>query len=75
MRGSKVVAACIFNKLQAFSLFLAFDGASKRTDPLPVKKSTVSSDSGRSKLPSKTAGISHYQNPNIYTPEALSKLC
>ena len=32
MRGSKVVAACIFNELQAVSLFLAFDGASTRTD-------------------------------------------
>ena len=32
MRGSKVVAACIFNKLQAVGLFLAFDGASTRTD-------------------------------------------
>ena len=27
MRSSKVVAACIFNELQAVSLFLAFDGA------------------------------------------------
>ena len=33
MRGSKVVAACIFNKLQAVGLSLAFDGASTRTDP------------------------------------------
>jgi len=33
MRSSKVVAACIFNELQAVSLFLAFDGASMRTDP------------------------------------------
>ena len=32
MRGSKVVAACIFNHLQAVSLFLAFDGASTCTD-------------------------------------------
>ena len=32
MRGSKVVAACIFNHLQAVSLFLAFDGASMCTD-------------------------------------------
>ena len=33
MCGSKVVAACIFNELQAVGLFLAFDGASTRTDP------------------------------------------
>ena len=33
----------------------------------------VYSDSGRSKPPSKTAGISHYQNPNIYTPEESSQ--
>jgi len=34
MRGSKVVLqACIFNELQAVGLFLAFDGASTRTDP------------------------------------------
>ena len=32
MRDSKVVSACIFNKLQAVGLFLAFDGASTRTD-------------------------------------------
>ena len=32
MHGSKVVAACIFNELQAVDLFLAFDGASTRTD-------------------------------------------
>ena len=32
MCGSKVIAACIFNKLQAVSLFLAFDSASTRTD-------------------------------------------
>ena len=30
-------------------------------------------DSGRSKLPSKAADISHYQNPNIYTPEESSQ--
>ena len=39
MRGSKVVAACIFNKLQAVGLFLAFDGASMRTDPFIRNKS------------------------------------
>ena len=42
MRGSKVIAACIFNELQSVGLFLAFDGASTRTDPLinlPVEKS------------------------------------
>ena len=39
MRGSKVIAACIFNKLQAVGLFRAFDGASTRTDPFTsVKK-------------------------------------
>ena len=38
MRGSKVVAARIFNKLQAVSLFLAFDGASTRTDPFTSGK-------------------------------------
>ena len=38
MRGSKVVAACIFNKLQAVGLFLAFDGASTRTDPFTSGK-------------------------------------
>ena len=38
MRGSKVVAACIFNKLQAVGLFLAFDGASTRTDPFTNRK-------------------------------------
>ena len=32
MRSSKVIAACIFNKLQAVGLFLAFDGASTHTD-------------------------------------------
>ena len=32
MHGSKVVATCIFNELQAVSLFLAFDGTSTRTD-------------------------------------------
>ena len=32
MRGSKVVSACIFNKLQVVDLLLAFDGASTRTD-------------------------------------------
>ena len=31
MHGSKVVAACIFNKHQAVGLFLAFDGASMCT--------------------------------------------
>ena len=33
MRGSKVVAACIFNKHQAVALFLAFDSTSTHTDP------------------------------------------
>ena len=33
---------------------------------------TTISDSGRSKLPSKTASPSHYQNPNIYTSEESS---
>ena len=33
MRGTKVVAACIFNKLQAAGLFLALEGTSMRTDP------------------------------------------
>ena len=32
MRGSKVVFARIFNKLQAVGLFLVFDGASTQTD-------------------------------------------
>ena len=31
------------------------------------------SNSGRSKLLSKTAGISRYQNPNIYTLEESSQ--
>ena len=38
MRGSKVVAACIFNKLQAVGLFLALDGASMCTDPFTSGK-------------------------------------
>ena len=33
MRSTKVVAACIFNKLLAAGLFLALDGTSMRTDP------------------------------------------
>ena len=33
MRGTEVVAACVFNKLQAAGLFLALDGTSTRTDP------------------------------------------
>ena len=32
MRGSKVVAACTFNELQAVGLFLALDSASTRYD-------------------------------------------
>ena len=32
-RGSKVIAACMFNEHQAVGLFLAFDGTSTRTDP------------------------------------------
>ena len=32
MCSSKVIAACIFNELQAVSLFLAFDGASTNTN-------------------------------------------
>ena len=35
---------------------------------------TKANNPGRSKLPSKTAGISHYQSPNIYTPEGRRKL-
>ena len=38
MRGSKVVAACIFNELQAVGQFLAFDGASTRTNPFTSGK-------------------------------------
>ena len=39
MRGSKVIAACIFNELQAVGPFRAFDGASTHTDPFTsVKK-------------------------------------
>ena len=33
MRNTKVVAACIFNKLQAAGLFLALDGTSTHTNP------------------------------------------
>ena len=33
MRGSKVIAVCIFNDHRAVSLFLTFDGTSMRTDP------------------------------------------
>ena len=33
MRSTKVVGACIFNKLQATGLFLALDGTSTRIDP------------------------------------------
>ena len=33
MHSTKVVAACIFNELQAAGLFLALDGTSTRTDP------------------------------------------
>ena len=33
MRSTKVVAACIFNELQAAGLFLALDGTSTCTDP------------------------------------------
>ena len=33
MRSTKVVAACIFNKLQAAGLLLALDGTSTRIDP------------------------------------------
>lgn len=38
MRGSKVVAVCIFNELQAVGLLLAFDGTSTRTDPFTSGK-------------------------------------
>ena len=38
MRGSKVVAACIFNELRAVCLFLALDGASTCTDPFTSGK-------------------------------------
>ena len=33
MRGTKVVAVCIFNELQTAGLFLALDGTSTLTDP------------------------------------------
>ena len=33
MRSTKVVAACIFNKLQAAGFFLALDGTSTGIDP------------------------------------------
>ena len=33
MCSTKVIAACIFNELQAAGLFLALDGTSTRTDP------------------------------------------
>ena len=39
MRGSKVVAVCIFNELQAVGLFLVFDGASMHTDGIKYCKS------------------------------------
>jgi len=42
-------------------------------DRTVLAKTIYSSDSGQSKLTSKTAGISHYQNPNIYTPEESSR--
>ena len=41
MRSTKVVAACIFNKLQAAGLFLALDGTSTPIDP-SVEESTES---------------------------------
>ena len=33
MHSTKVVAACIFNKLQAAGVFLSLDGTSTRTNP------------------------------------------
>ena len=39
MHGSKVVAVCIFNELQAVGLFLVFDGASMCTDGIKYRKS------------------------------------
>ena len=38
MCSSKVVTACIFNEVQAVCLFLAFEGASTRTDPFTSGK-------------------------------------
>ena len=38
MCGTKVVAACIFNKLQAAGLFLALEGTSMRTKPSTRRK-------------------------------------
>ena len=38
MRDSKVVAACIFNELQAVCRFVAFDGVSTHTDPFTSGK-------------------------------------
>ena len=38
MRGSKVVAACIFNELKAVWLLVAFDGVSTHTDPFTSGK-------------------------------------
>ena len=38
MRGSKVIAVCIFNKVPAVGLFLAFDSASTHTDPFTSGK-------------------------------------
>ena len=38
MQSSKVIAVCIFNKLQAVGLLLALDGASKHTDPFTSEK-------------------------------------
>ena len=42
MRASKVVAAYIYNELQAVSLFLALDGASMHTDPFTSGKKYLS---------------------------------
>ena len=38
MRSTKVVAACIFNELQAAGLFLALNDTSTRTDPSSGRK-------------------------------------
>ena len=76
MRTTKVVAACIFNKLLAAGLFLALDGTSMRTDPSTSGKSTVNNavfiPNESSFVVSAAATIAFQLK---HTPQLLRRIC
>ena len=75
MHGSKVVSACIFNKLQAVGLFLAFDSASTHTDEKKHHKLVNNAVFIRNKSLFFISAVAMSAFQLEHTPRLLSSVC